>query len=219
VLDIDVTNDNDCIADGELDKVDVVIGVNDMACVNVFVALPATLKEASIDDDFVIDVIPDGLRNADTVNAGEKVDFEVTTADIDNACVKECVELCAALLERELNGDELNIEVTEGAIVELMLVLGERDSDENTVVDPWKLEERVYMTEGDKLAILVAELIPESDGKGEQLTSKVEPIGQAAGQLQGVQVKAPANEYVPAGHRPSQTRVVRLVVARPYEPA
>ncbi len=55
------------------------------------------------------------------------------------------------------------------------------------------------MSEGDELVVMVTEPALESDGNGEQLASKVEPIGQAAGQLQGVQVKAPANEYVPIG--------------------
>jgi hypothetical protein len=57
------------------------------------------------------------------------------------------------------------------------------------------------MSEGDELVVMVTEPELESDGNGEQLASKVEPIRQAAGQLQGVQAKAPEKEYFPAGHR------------------
>jgi hypothetical protein len=44
----------------------------------------------------------------------------------------------------------------------------------------------------------VGVLIIESEGRGEQLASKVEPAGHAAGQLHGVQDVAPDDEKVPA---------------------
>ncbi len=68
--------------------------------------------------------------------------------------------------------------------------------------EPWKPEVGVYMSEGDELVIMVTEPKPESEGRGVQLASNVEPIGQAAGQLQGVHEAEPIILlHVPAAQR------------------